>query len=447
MDSPESLKYIPSSKEEKAGALKELNLGSIDELFKSIPENIRKQTSAGLKPPLSELEIRKHFQYDCGDTSSIRTSFLGGNGHHHYIPSIIDPLVSRGEFLTAYTPYQPEVSQGTLQAMFEFQSMMADLMGVEVSNASLYDGSTAMLEAALMSVRISKKNKILFSEAVHPEYIETMRTYADTGVFEYEMVPVGEDGKISVRNLKSRISGDVSSVVLQSPNYFGVVEDIQSIKKEFGDQILVIVVVTEAQSLALLRSPGSLGADIVCGEAQSFGVPLSFGGPWLGFIGTSMKHVRNLPGRLVGETVDTKGRRAYVVTLAAREQHIRRERATSNICTNQGLMALRAAIYLSVMGKIGLRRAAERSAKFAAYGRKLIANSSIKIMYAPSSVFNEFMLELPAPASRVFDKCVEKYGIAPGNIAGEKKLLCAFDETMSPEIIERWASALKEACK
>ncbi|MDH5654470.1 MAG: aminomethyl-transferring glycine dehydrogenase subunit GcvPA, partial [Spirochaetia bacterium] len=417
MEISNSLKYIPVSDKEKQQALEELNLKSIDDLFRSIPKNLLKQTSASLSKPMSELEIRNRFKSD-SSCAEIHCSFMGGNGHNHYIPSIIDPLTSRGEFLTAYTPYQPEVSQGTLQAMYEFQSMMADLMGVEVSNASLYDGSTAMLEAAFMSIRISRKNRVLFSDSIHPEYLETMNTYRDTDVFEFEMLPTGEDGKVSLPDLKRLLNEDTASVVIQSPNYSGIIEEIDSIKKEAGPNIMVIVVVTEAQSLALLRSPGSLGADIVCGEAQSFGIPLSYGGPWLGFIGSSMKNVRNMPGRLVGESVDSEGRRSFVVTLAAREQHIRREKATSNICTNQGLMALRATIYLSTMGKAGLRRASERSARFAAYGKKLLMGSSVRLRYPDSPFFNEFIIELPENAQTVFRKCVKSSGIAPGTIAG-----------------------------
>ena len=374
---------------------------------------------------------------------------MGGNGHFHYIPSIIDPLISRGEFLTAYTPYQPEVSQGSLQAMFEFQSMMADLMGVEVSNASLYDGSTAMIEAAMMAVRVRRKDRVVFADSIHPEYLETMRTYADSGVFETAMVGTDKDGRLDLEALKQTLNEDTAALVIQSPNYYGVIEDIAKVKAQLAEHnIMLIVTVTEALSMALVKSPGSQGADIVCGEAQSFGVPLAYGGPWLGFIGTSQKHMRSLPGRLIGEAKDMDGRRAFVVTLAAREQHIRRQKATSNICTNQGLMALRCTIYLELMGKKGLRRAAERSARFAALGRQLLREQTdLKLKFPDSPIFNEFMIETPLPAETVFDRCMKGSRIACGTVSGPNQLLVAFNETMSPEAVKQWVLSVKAASK
>ncbi|MCB1170316.1 MAG: aminomethyl-transferring glycine dehydrogenase subunit GcvPA, partial [Leptospiraceae bacterium] len=376
-------------------------------------------------------------------------NFMGGNGHYHYVPSVIDPLISRGEFITAYTPYQPEVSQGTLQAMFEFQSMMADLMGVEVSNASLYDGSTAMIEAAMMAVRMRRKDRVVFAGSIHPEYLETMHTYANSGVFDYAMVDAAADGRLDLEALKRTINEDTAALVVQSPNYYGVVEQIAEIKAQLQEHnVMLIVTVTEAMSMALVKSPGSQGADIVCGEAQSFGVPLSYGGPWLGFIGTSQKNMRNLPGRLIGEAKDMDGRRAFVVTLAAREQHIRRQKATSNICTNQGLMALRCAIYLEVLGKKGLRRAAERSARFAALGRQLMREQTdLKLKYPDSPIFNEFMIETPIAAETVFDRCIKASGIACGTIAGPNLLLASFNETMSPEVVKQWVLSVKAASR
>jgi glycine dehydrogenase subunit 1 len=441
------MKYLPISNVEKVELLRSLGAEREEDLFRSIPGTLKKATSSGLDSPKSEIEIRRFFQSDAGVRPQI--SFLGGNGHHHYIPSIIDPIISRGEFLTAYTPYQPEISQGTLQSMFEFQSMMANLMGVEVSNASLYDGSTAMMEAALMAARITGKHRILVSEAIHPEYLETMRTYCETTVLEFETVPTEESGATDLNAIRERLAaGGIGAVVLQSPNFYGIIEDIKAVADAAREKgALSVTVTTEALSLAYLRSPGSLGADIVCGEGQSLGIPLSFGGPWLGFIGNSMEYVRNMPGRLVGETKDKEGKRAFVVTLAAREQHIRREKATTNICTNQGLMTVRAAIYMSVMGKTGLYRAAERSAKFAHYARSLLSDSATASPLHPDApIFNEFVVETQAPARRVFDLCMER-GIAPGNIISDHRLLCAFNETMSPEIVDRWAKAVQEAAK
>lgn len=429
-------RYLPVSDTEYKQEMKDLGIQDADDLFHAIPAALRGNTTASLQPAMGEVELRDHFETT---GNGIRYSFIGGNGHVHYIPSIIAPLISRGEFLTAYTPYQPEVSQGTLQAMFEYQSMMANLMGADLSNASLYDGSTAMLEACYMAQRISQKSRILFSSLIHPEYIETMKTYSLGEIFTHDFVATDAKGRIDLADLANK-KADAAALVVQSPNYYGIVEDIAALKKALGD-VLLIVVVTEAMSLALLRSPGSLGADIVCGEAQSFGIPLSFGGPWLGFLGASTAFTRNMPGRLIGEARDANGERAFVVTLATREQHIRREKATSNICTNQGLMALRCAIYLSVMGKQGLRTAAERSAAFAALGRRKAVEAGLKVLYPESSIFNEFVIETAAPAERVFEECA-KQKIAPGAVIGENRLLAAFNETMSPEIVERWAKAV-----
>ena len=441
------MKYFPISPDQERQRLESIGFSGPADLFRSIPEELRVRTDANLPAPASEIEIRR--EYAPNQDPGIVNNFMGGNGHFHYIPSIIDPLISRGEFLTAYTPYQPEVSQGTLQAMFEFQSMMADLMGVEVSNASLYDGSTAMIEAAMMAVRVKRKDKVLFSDAIHPEYLETLETYSEGGIFNHAMVATGSAGQLDLESLRATIDDSTAAIVIQSPNYSGIVEDIAAVKAVAQEKdILVIVTVTEAMSLALLRSPGSLGADIVCGEAQSFGVPLSYGGPWLGFIGTSQKHMRNLPGRLIGEAKDMDGRRAFVVTLAAREQHIRRQKATSNICTNQGLMALRCTIYLETLGKKGLRRAAERSARFAALGRQLLREQSdLKLHHPDSPIFNEFLVETPVAAEVVFDRCIQASKIACGTVAGPNTLLCAFNETMSPEIVRNWVLSIKAACK
>ncbi|MCE9599421.1 MAG: aminomethyl-transferring glycine dehydrogenase subunit GcvPA [Spirochaetia bacterium] len=437
-------KYLPVSETEFNQEISELGLKQINDLFKSIPEGLRGDTTTTLAPPMSEVEIRNHFEHE---TRIAKHTFVGGNGHTHYIPSIISPLVSRGEFLTAYTPYQPEVSQGTLQAMYEFQSMMAGLMGVEISNASLYDGSTAMLEACYMAQRITGKNGMLFSQLIHPEYIETMKTYSKAGIFTYDFIEHTDKGRIDEAKLTARLAENTGALIIQSPNFAGIIEDIAALKKILEPKgILLIVVVTEAMSFGLLKSPGALGADIVCGEAQSLGVPLSFGGPWLGFLGASPNFVRNMPGRLIGEAKDANGSRCFVVTLATREQHIRREKATSNICTNQGLMALRCAIYLSVMGKTGLRRAAERCAKFASLGRKLAGElKGYRVRFAASPIFNEFILETPGNADAIFQKSVREFGIAPGLPIEEKALHVSFHEMHSPEILHKWITALQAA--
>ena len=439
------MKYLPASETQIKDELNRLGLSNIDDLFRSIPKEFLTEPGKTLGSPLTEIEIRRHFH----TTKDVPLCFLGGNGHYHYIPSIIDPLISRGEFLTAYTPYQPEVSQGTLQAMFEYQSMMAGLMGVEVSNASLYDGSTATVEAALMACRISRKYKIIVSDLLHPEYLATLQTYAKTGPFNIVIVPADQSGRTDTAKLEAAIDSDTAGVLVQSPNRFGCIEDLAAISKITTDKkTQLITTTTEAMSFALLKPPAAFGANIVCGEAQSFGVPLSLGGPWLGFIGTSMANVRNLPGRLIGQTKDLKDQRAFVVTLAAREQHIRREKATSNICTNQGLMALRAAIYLSVMGRSGLRAAASRSSAFAHYARRQLANqANIQVEFSSTPVFNEFAIRTPVAATKVFERSMESQNIAVGTIIDEHQLLCAFDETKSKADIDLWLNTVTAACK
>lgn len=439
------MKYLPVSESEIAEHLSALGLKNLDDLFRSIPSDLLTEPARALGEGLSEIEIRRHF----AGQPQPELNFLGGNGHTHYVPSIIDPLISRGEFLTAYTPYQPEISQGTLQAIFEYQSMMANLMGVDVSNASLYDGSTATVEAGLMACRISQKHRLVVSGGLHREYLSTLRTYSENGPTEMATVPLAKDGRSDLTAIEQAIDGDTAAIIVQSPNAAGIIEDLDAIRQLCTKKdVLMIVNITEALSLALLKSPGSSGADIVCGEAQSFGIPLSMGGPWLGFIGTTSSRMRNLPGRLIGMSKDTRDRRAFVITLAAREQHIRREKATSNICSNQGLMALRAGIYLSVMGKKGLRRAAERSAKLTAYARtKLQQQSSIQIEYPASPVFNEFVVKLPVDAHRVFERCMTAAHIAPGTILDEHHMLSAFNETLSVRDVDRWLETLAAACK
>lgn len=439
------MKYLPVSESEITEHLHGLGLKNLDDLFRSVPSELLTEPARALGPGLSEIEIRRRFEGQPLPT----LNFLGGNGHAHYVPSIIDPIISRGEFLTAYTPYQPEISQGTLQAIFEYQSMMANLMGVDVSNASLYDGSTATVEAGLMACRIAQKYRLVVSAGVHREYLSTLRTYSDNGPTEMACVDLGADGRSDLAAIETSIDDATAAVIVQSPNANGIIEDLDAIRQVCTKKgVMMIVSVTEALSLALLKSPGACGADIVCGEAQSFGIPLSLGGPWLGFIGTTTARMRHLPGRLIGMTEDTEKRRAFVVTLAAREQHIRREKATSNICTNQGLMALRAGIYLSVMGKSGLHRAAERSAKLAHYARtRLEQQSSILLEYPASPVFNEFVVKLPVATHKVFERCMAAAGIAPGTILDEHHLLSAFNETHTTGDVDHWVETLSAASK
>ena len=339
--------------------LHQVGLNSAAELFASIPQDLRLTRNLNTTAALSELELLAGFErLATRNPAAQRTSFLGAGAYQHYIPTIVDHIISRSEFFTAYTPYQPEISQGTLQAIFEFQTLVCQLTGMEVANASMYDGSTALAEAVLMAERVTKRSKVVACGAIHPEYLEVITTYVQhAGI---ELLHAELDSKTGQTSGALDLLDDkTAALVVQSPNFFGCIEDVAALaEKAHAVGALLIVTVTEAMSFGLLKSPGACGADIVVAEGQSFGVPLSFGGPYVGLFATREKYARQIPGRLVGEAYDKEGRRGFVLTLATREQHIRREKATSNICTNEGLCALAATIHLCTLGKVGLRRLA-----------------------------------------------------------------------------------------
>jgi glycine dehydrogenase subunit 1 len=324
---------------------------------------------------------------------------MGGGAYSHYIPTIVDHILSRSEFFTAYTPYQPEISQGTLQTIFEFQTLVCQLTGMEVANASMYDGSTALAEAVLMAERVTRRSKAIASSAAHPQYLEVIQTYVQHAGIHLELVPFDEQTGQSAKSLAEAVDDQTAALVVQSPNFFGCVEDLAALADAaHAKGALLVVAITEAMSLGLLKSPGACGADIVVAEGQSFGVPLSFGGPYVGLFATREKYARQIPGRLVGEAYDKKGRRGFVLTLATREQHIRREKATSNICTNEGLIALAATVYLETMGRRGIQEAAHQCGQKAAYARKAIAGLKGYSLPFSGPVFNEFVVRGPGNA-------------------------------------------------
>jgi glycine dehydrogenase subunit 1 len=357
-----------------------------DELFSHIPADARLNRPLNLPDGISEYEILDYFKAQSNKTATGYASFLGAGVYQHYRPVIVDTIVSRGEFLTSYTPYQAEIAQGTLTAIFEFQTMICQLTGMDVANASMYDGSTAVPEAAMMAVRATGRSKVLVSRVVHPEYREVLKTYAKhQGMPVAEFGYVAETGQIDLEDLESKLDSDTAAVIVQSPNFFGVIDQVQAaadIAHKHG--ALLVFVFAEAVSLGILEPPA--GADIVAGELQSFAISPSFGGPYAGIIASKEKFLRQLPGRLVGETTDSNGNRAFCLTLSTREQHIRREKATSNICTNQALIALMATVYLTLYGKEGLRELAVQNLSKAHYlGSKLTPHFS-----AP--YFNEFVV-------------------------------------------------------
>ena len=399
------MRYIPNSPEERDEMLKVVGLGTADELFRSIPADVQLNRQLKITEPLAEPEVIGAMENFASKNAAARkTSFLGAGVYSHYSPTVVDHLIQRSEFFTSYTPYQPEVSQGTLQYIFEFQTLICQLTGMEVANASMYDGSTAMAEAFLMAQRVTRRDKVVIAQTVHPEYLEVAKTYTQHGDLTIETVHFDQkQGRILTDEL-SKLDDKTAALVVQSPNFFGCIEDLQALAdKAHHVGALFIVVVTEAISFGLLKSPGECGADIVVGEGQSFGIPMSFGGPHLGLFATREKYVRNMPGRLAGIAYDKNGNRGFVLTLATREQHIRREKATSNICTNQGLIALAATVYMETMGKKGLQEVAMQNAQKAAYAAKRI--SELENFSLPFSAprFNEFVVRAPKNASEMLE--------------------------------------------
>ena len=383
--------------------LQAIGLESAEALFDSIPQDLLLKRPLNTPAALSETELLNRFeQMGARNTGAQRTSFMGGGAYSHYIPTIVDHILSRSEFFTAYTPYQPEISQGTLQTIFEFQTLVCQLTGMEVANASMYDGSTALAEAVLMAERVTKRSKVVASSAAHPQYLEVVRTYVQHAGIHLELAPFDEHTGHTRKALAAAVDDQTAALVVQSPNFFGCVEALAALADAaHAKGALLIVCITEAMSLGLLKSPGACGADIVVAEGQSFGVPLSFGGPYLGLFATREKYARQIPGRLVGEAYDKHGRRGFVLTLATREQHIRREKATSNICTNEGLIALAATVYLETMGRRGIQEVAHQCAQKAAYARTTIARiKGFSIPFTGPS-FNEFVVRGPIKATEL----------------------------------------------
>ena len=444
--------YLPTTDAERAGMLRAIGATSIDDLFACVPEALRLRQPLDLPRPHSEWEVMEHFrglEHGNLDPEEV-ASFLGAGLYRHRQPTAVDALIQRAEFFTAYTPYQPEVSQGTLQAIFEWQTLLCQLTAMEVSNASLYEGASAVTEAVLMAERLRKGSRVVVSAGLHPEYRQTLRSYLASYPLKVVEVPLGPDGRTDTAAWTAAVGEDAVAAVVQSPNFFGCIEDLARLLPQAQQGgALAVVAIAEAVSLGLLKPPGELGADIVAGEAASFGLAASYGGPLAGFLTTRDAYKRDLPGRLVGQTVDAEGRRGFVLTLATREQHIRRAKATSNICTNQGLFALVATITLCLWGPVGLRRIAQRCQDYAAYAqRRLTAIPRVRAVYG-APFFNEFALELPRPAAEVIETLSQR-GILGGVDLGRwyperrRELLVACTECNSKEQIDQYAAALAE---
>jgi glycine cleavage system P protein (glycine dehydrogenase) subunit 1 len=437
------MRYLPNSPSDRAEMLKALGNESAEELFAGIPDELKLRGPLNLPGPLSEPELIEFFEQAASRSARDYISLLGAGAYSHYRPVVIDTLVLRGEFLTSYTPYQPEISQGNLQAMFEFQTLVAQLTGMEVANSSLYDGSTATNEAVLMAMRLTRRERVVTASTVHPEYRQVTQTYLQHQGVHLETVPYTASGQIDLAALDAAVNEHTAAVVVQSPNFFGALErwpTVAEIAHRHG--AMLVAVVAEPLSLALVRPP--VEADIVCGEAQSFGVPVAYGGPYVGFLATRERFIRQMPGRLVGETRDTEGRRGYVLTLATREQHIRREKATSNICTSQSLMALNATIYLCLLGKRGLRALAEQNLAKACYAAAELGKVPGASIPFSAPHFNEFVVRAPGDAEELLAALREEKiigGLHLDRFYPELKnhLLICTTETVSKSALDRMA--------
>ena len=434
-----------SPADEKA-MLDAVNADSFDALFEQIPADFQTD-SFDVPDGLSEMEMMQHIRKLARKNSSDLVNFCGAGFYDHFIPAAVDSLTSRGEFFTAYTPYQPEAAQGTLQAAYEYQTAIARLTGMEVSNASLYDGGTALFEGLMMALRITRRNRVLVDEGVSPIYRTMLRSYTENLNIEYQEIPLS-GGLADRAAFNAALTKDVGAVLIQNPNFFGCIDDLTDLIDDVHAVKAIAVCSVYPVSLGLIKTPGEMGADIVTGEGQSLGLPLSFGGPYLGFMATRKKLVRNMPGRIVGATQDAAGRKGYVLTLQAREQHIRREKAASNICTNMQLCALRAIVYLSLMGKHGFADVARQCMDRANYAwLRLKEIPGVEPLFN-RPFFNEFALTLPKDASEVVSDLIEE-GIAAGFPAGryyegmENVLLFAFTEKRTKKEIDILAARLE----
>ncbi|AIE60706.1 aminomethyl-transferring glycine dehydrogenase subunit GcvPA [Bacillus methanolicus] len=440
-------RYLPMTEQDKKAMLETIGVSSIDDLFSDIPERVRFKGEYNIKPAKSESSLMKELAFLAEKNADLKknTSFLGAGVYDHYIPVIVDHVISRSEFYTAYTPYQPEISQGELQAIFEFQTMICELTGMEVANSSMYDGATALAEAAMLSAGQTRRKKVVISSAVHPEAKEVVKTYAKGQYIEVVEVPY-KDGITDIEQLKNMVTDEVAAVIVQYPNFFGRIEPLKEIEEIAHGQKAMFVVSSNPLALGVLRPPGNFGADIVVGDAQPFGIPTAFGGPHCGYFAVTSKLMRKLPGRLVGQTVDEEGRRGFVLTLQAREQHIRRDKATSNICSNQALNALAASVAMTALGKKGVKEMAVANIQKAHYAKKAFIKNGFELVF-DGPAFNEFIVKLNKSVKDV-NKALLQKGIIGGYDLGhdfselENHMLVAVTELRTKEEIDTFVKEL-----
>lgn len=438
--------FISNTIEQQNQMLKEIGLEWQD-LFSDIPQDLQKP-DFNLPSALSEQQVRQHLSELAGKNMTQLTCFLGGGFYDHFIPAAVQAITSRSEFYTAYTPYQPELSQGTLQAIYEFQSAICRLTDMDASNASLYDGGTALYEAMMMALRITGRNKVVMDDCVNPIYRVMIKSYTKNLKIDLEETQ-NENGLVNRQQLFEKIDDKCAAVILQNPNFFGCIDDFTDIAEKAHSVGALLIMSVYPISLGILKTPGQMGADIVTGEGQSLGMPMSFGGPYLGFMSTRKDFVRKMPGRIVGAASDNKGRKGFVLTLQAREQHIRRDKATSNICTNEALCALTALVYLSLLGKQGLKETAQLCADKASYAYKRLTEiKGIQPKFKSKWFFNEFVIDLPCDAAEVIAKLIEK-GFAAGFPLSryykgmENSMLIALTERRTKQEIGMLAEALE----
>lgn len=435
--------YLPHTLEDRRSMLTAIGVDTVEELFSDIPANLQLNRLLNLPAPMSELDLVKSLQKLAASNGNLQDyiCFLGAGAYDHYIPSVVDHVIGRSEFYTAYTQYQPEISQGYLQALWEYQSMICQLTGMEVANASMYDGGTALAEAAMMACNATGRSEVLVAKTVHPHYRTLLTTYGVDR--DYSIIEFGyEQGISDIEQLSQSISKNTAAVIIQTPNFFGCIEDVKRVASLAHAQGALLIVSVDPISLGILEAPGVLGADIVVGEGQGMGLPIAFGGPYLGFFATTEKLMRKIPGRIVGQTVDHEGHRGFVLTLQTREQHIRREKATSNICSNEALCALTAAVYLSAVGKEGLRRVAELSLQKAHYAcRELTKLKGCTSVFA-ASYFKEFVIRCSKPIDQINEALLQGKmigGLNLGNYYPELEncmLLCVTEKRTHGEIDE-----------
>jgi glycine dehydrogenase subunit 1 len=440
-------RYLPMTEQDKQEMLQAIGVETVDELFKDIPESVRFQGEYKIKPAKSETALMKELAELASKSKNSKdnASFIGAGVYDHYIPVIVDHVISRSEFYTAYTPYQPEISQGELQAIFEFQTMICELTGMDVANSSMYDGGTALAEAATLSAGQTRNKKILVSGSVHPESRAVLKTYATGQRLEVVEIPV-VNGVTDLEALKANMDEDVASVIVQYPNFFGQIEPLKEIEQIAHQHKGMFIVSSNPLALGVLTPPGNLGADIVVGDAQPFGIPAQFGGPHCGYFAVTSKLMRKVPGRLVGQTTDEEGRRGFVLTLQAREQHIRRDKATSNICSNQALNALAASVAMTALGKKGIKEMASQNIQKAHYAKRAFKEAGFEIAFE-GPFFNEFVVKLSLPVKQVNLQLAEKgfiggYDLGRDHESLSNHMLVAVTELRTKDEIDRFVKEL-----